>query len=294
MYPNKLYLVAGGDSRYIHLANLLAERGTVCAIGFDSGAEFSEHVTRLLSLSELKDAPDVLVLPMPVTQNGLTLNAPLTREKLLLSHLLDLCRKGALVLGGKADEALLLACEERGLDFADYLRREEFAVLNAVPTAEGALQIVLEELPAALNGQRVLITGYGKVARLCHRVFAGAGAQVTVAARSCRDLAWAEAYGAHCLPLNCMERMLPRYRVILNTIPARIFGERELSLLDCDTLLLDLASAPGGIDYAAAGELGLRAIHALSLPGKTAPVTAAAIIDKTIGNILAERGCVYA
>ena len=290
MYPNKLYLVAGGDSRYIHLANLLAESGTVCAIGFDSGSEFSEHVEQLHSLSQLKDAPDVLVLPMPVTNNGLTLNAPLTREKLMLTHLLDLCHKHSLVLGGKADERVLLACAERELDFADYLEREEFAVLNAVPTAEGALQIVLTELPVALSGQRVLITGYGKVARLCHRVFAGAGAQVTVAARSCRDLAWAEAYGAHCLPLCCMERMLRKYRVILNTVPARLFGERELSMLDSDTLLIDLASAPGGIDYAAAEELGLRAIQALSLPGKTAPVTAAAIIDKTIGNILAERG----
>jgi dipicolinate synthase subunit A len=293
MYGNQLYLVAGGDSRYLHLANLLTERGKVCTIGFDSGSELSEHVERLSTLSQLKDAPDVLILPMPVTRNGITLHTPLGREKILLSHVLDVCHKNTLVLGGKADEKVLLACEERGLQFADYLEREEFAILNAVPTAEGALQIAMEELPVALSGQRVLITGYGKVAKICHRVFAGAGAQVTISARSCRDLAWAEAYGAHVLPLGCMKRMLPKYRVIINTVPARIFGEEELSMLDSDTLLIDLASAPGGIDYAAAEELGLRAILALSLPGKVAPLTAASIIDRTIGNILTERGCEY-
>lgn len=293
MVPNKLYLVAGGDSRYIHLANLLAERGKVCAVGFDSGSGFSEHVEWLQSLSQLKDAPDVLVLPMPVTKNGVTLHTPLGREKLLLSHMLDLCHRDTLVLGGKAPEKFVLDCEQRGLTFCDYLEREEFAVLNAIPTAEGALQIAYEELPVTLSGQRVLITGYGKVGRICHRVFAGAGAQVTVAARSFRDLAWAEAYGAHVLPLAYMKRMLPKYRVIVNTAPARLFGEEELSMLDSDTLLIDLASAPGGIDYAAAEELGLRAILALSLPGKVAPETAAIIIDKTIGNILAERGAEY-
>ena len=124
-------------------------------------------------------------------------------------------------------------------------------------------------------------------------MFSALGCDVTVAARSPKDLAWAEADGAHVIPLAFMERVLPKYRIVINTIPARIFGERELSLLDSDTLIIDLASLPGGVDFSAAEELELRAISALSLPGKTAPVTAAEIMDRTIGNILAERGLSY-
>ena len=54
--------------------------------------------------------------------------------------------------------------------------------------------------------------------------------------------------------------------------------------------MLDLASKPGGVDLAAAGELGLTVIWALSLPGKVAPVTAGAAIKTTIYNMLHELG----
>ena len=87
-----------------------------------------------------------------------------------------------------------------------------------------------------------------------------------------------------------MDRQLPRFQLILNTVPTRLFGENELSLLDKNALFIDLASAPGGVDFQAAEELGIRAIPALSLPGKTAPDTAAAILARTVRNILTERG----
>ena len=294
MHMEKIYLVAGGDSRYVHLAGMLTERGKVYAVGFDNPSDFSERVERLSSLSELKEQPDYLVLPMPVTKNGVTLFTPLCRDNILLSHVLDLCHRQTLVFGGKVDEKTLLACEKRGLTITDYLEREEFAVLNAIPTAEGAVQIALEELPVTLSGQRVLITGYGRVAKLCHRAFSALGCQVTVAARSYQDLAWAEAYGAHVIPLSFLERVLPKYRLIINTVPDRLLGEEQLRLLDPDALIIDLASAPGGVDFGAAEELGIRAILALSLPGKTAPVTAASVIAGTLDNIIAERGNEYA
>ncbi len=59
------------------------------------------------------------------------------------------------------------------------------------------------------------------------------------------------------------------------------------------TLLLDLASAPGGTDFAAAEKLGIQAVHALSLPGKTAPATAAKAIAQTISGILSEGGNIH-
>ena len=50
-------------------------------------------------------------------------------------------------------------------------------------------------------------------------------------------------------------------------------------------MLIDLASKPGGVDFSAAKELGIHAVQALSLPGKTAPRAAAEIIKNTIYNI---------
>lgn len=135
----------------------------------------------------------------------------------------------------------------------------------------------------------VLVTGYGRVAKLCRRVFAGVGCKVTAAARSREALAWAEADGAEPLPLNRMPEQLSRFRLVLNTVPHLLFGREELSRLPPGALLIDLASLPGGTDFDAARELGVQTVHALSLPGKAAPETAAAILCRTIRAIEAER-----
>ena len=52
---------------------------------------------------------------------------------------------------------------------------------------------------------------------------------------------------------------------------------------------MDLASKPGGTDFAAARRLGHRAIHALSLPAACAPETAGEALARTVCEILAER-----
>ena len=58
------------------------------------------------------------------------------------------------------------AGEQRGLRVFDYYAREECMVANAVPTAEGAVQVAMEELPFTLHSARVLILGFGRVGKL--------------------------------------------------------------------------------------------------------------------------------
>ena len=62
-----------------------------------------------------------------------------------------------------------------------------------------------------------------------------------------------------------------------------------LQRLPAGALIIDLASLPGGTDFAAAEELGLYAEHALALPGRCAPQTAGALIAQTVLAILEER-----
>ena len=83
---------------------------------------------------------------------------------------------------------------------------------------------------------------------------------------------------------------LGRFDLIFNTVPALIFDDDCFRKMKADCLLVDLASAPGGADLAAARRVGRRAIFAPGLPGKTAPRTAAAAIRDSIYHILEERG----
>jgi dipicolinate synthase subunit A len=54
-------------------------------------------------------------------------------------------------------------------------------------------------------------------------------------------------------------------------------------------LVIDLASKPGGVDFEYAQYKGIKTIHALSLPGKVAPVTTAMYMETVIYNIIKEE-----
>lgn len=169
---------------------------------------------------------------------------------------------------------------------ARYARREEYQIAIARLTAEGAIALLRPE--TGLSGAHILLLGYGRIARLLARELQKAGALVTAAARSGEQRAWAEAEGIEALPLDALSGALDRFDVIIGTIPAPVLTEPLLALVRKDALLLELASAPGGIDAAAAHERGFRYIRAPGLPAKYAPERAAVILRDAVYAAAAE------
>ncbi len=162
--------------------------------------------------------------------------------------------------------------------------------VNAIPTSEGAIMLAMEEMPTTIYGSNVLLTGFGRISKVMARSLTAMGAKVCVAARKFSDIEWAKIYGCESLHFNNLEERLPEFDIIFNTVPVTLFEEKWLKKIKKDCLIIDLASKPGGIDFNLAGKLGLKAIWALSLPGKVAPVTAGKMIADTIVYILSERG----
>ncbi|MDE7244858.1 MAG: dipicolinate synthase [Oscillospiraceae bacterium] len=163
-------------------------------------------------------------------------------------------------------------------------------IANAVPTAEGALQLAMASTDYTLSGSRCLVTGYGRIGRLLSERLQALGANVTIAARKYSDFAWAAAHGFSTVQISRLSGRLGAYDLIFNTVPALLFDANRLRETREDCVLLDLASAPGGFDQTAAKALGRQVICAPGLPGKTAPRTAAAAIRDSIYHILEERG----
>lgn len=298
MNESKKILVAGGDLRQIYLARALAPVYPICTVGFDRCTVPPEiiadnhtdiHFRLLDGLFALEDRPDVVVLPLPASSDGVLVHTPFCRQSLPLDQLAAVAAENAVVLGGRLSPAVRAIFESRGLTTVDYFQREELSILNSVPTAEGALQIAMEELPVTIFGLNVLITGMGRISRVLVRLFTALGAKVTVAARKCGDLAWAEVMGCQSVHISRMEDALPRCDLVLNTVPAILLDEKHLKKLRPACLVIDLASKPGGVDFDTAARLGIKTIWALSLPGKAAPVTAGEMIARTICNILEER-----
>ena len=282
--------VVGGDLRQAKLAQLLAEDGHTVhtyALG-----EPREDVPGLAAESTLRQAAlaDCVILPLTISDGNGLLNAPLSLSEHPLVPILNQLSPKQFICGGRVDEQVRGLARKRGLIIHDFFAREELAVANAVPTAEGAVQLAMEHLPITIHGAKALIIGFGRVGRLTAQRFQALGARVSVAARKYDQLAWAQAMGFGCEHLAHLRGWLCGYDLIVNTVPAQVLGRGELEDLKPDCLILDLASKPGGVDLAAAGELGLTVIWALALPGKVAPVTAGAAIKDTIYNMLREEG----
>ena len=284
------FWVVGGDMRQVKLAQLLSDDGhTVHTYALDPGPEPVPGLIQEQNLNQAGRA-DCVVLPLTVSTGGGLLNAPLSLSEHPLAPILDRLSPRQFLCGGRIDPETEALARERGLTIHDYFAREELAVANAVPTAEGAVQLAMEHLPITIHGSRVLVVGFGRVGRITAQRFAALGAKVSVAARRYEQLAWAQAMGFGAEELGRLAGWLCGYDLVVNTVPAPVLNRPELEDLKPHCLILDLASKPGGVDLAAAGELGLTVIWALSLPGKVAPVTAGAAIRSTIYNMLRELG----
>ena len=280
------FWVLGGDLRQVKLAQLLQLDGhTVQTCAIEQRPE-AGGLTGSDTLRGMERA-DCVILPLPAAEGGV-LHAPLSGRKLPLDAVLAAMEPGQILCGGRMDVNFLRRAEEKGVRAFDYFAREELAVRNAVPTAEGAIQIAMEELGTTLFGARVLVIGYGRIGRLLAHRLKGLGARVTVSARKYEDLAWIEAFGCCAERTGELEGWLCSYDLIINTVPAPVLGEALLEDVSPECLIIDLASKPGGVDFEAAAALGIKVIWALSLPGKVAPVTSGKIIRDTVYHILQE------
>ena len=160
---------------------------------------------------------------------------------------------------------------------------------NAIPTAEGCIGILMAERTRTLWNSAILLAGFGPVGQALGVRLAALGAQVTVAARRPAQRALAESFSLRAVDLARLEQAAPAFDTVVNTIPAPVLTEAVLAALRPGSLIVDLASKPGGTDFAAARRLGHRAIHALSLPAACAPETAGEALARTVCEILAER-----
>lgn len=268
MQTNKVILVAGGDLRQRYAAQKLAELPgwKVEAAGFVP--DVLENSGVVCCGEDLHDALpyDVLVLPIPASPDGETVQAPFGKQPLSLKELAKHGKSGALVLVGQCTEAVEHCFTAAGMETEDYLRREELCLSNAVPTAEGAIQIAMEETAYTLDGGTALIVGYGRIGMALAPRLRGLGVTVNVCARRCETRALAVMQGCCAMPMTELEQAAAMSTLVLNTVPAPILTEQVLKALPADALVIDLASRPGGTDFAAAKKLGIRVVWALSLP----------------------------
>ena len=289
MNPSATLAVVGGDVRQAYLAALLQESG-YCVRTFALDRHPIDGCCAADDLRTCFSGVQAVILPLPVQHGSTLLNAPLTNAVYPLRDVIEAVPPGTIALAGAVPFWLHARAVQNDIRLIDYLSREELAIRNAVPTCEGALQLAIEQTDRTLQDTHCLVIGYGRIGALLAQKLDALGAYVTVSARSSRDFARIETAGLHALDTRHLHGHLSRFSIVFNTVPAPVLDTAALNELPAPCLVIDLASMPGGIETDAPVPPDCHVIHALSLPGKVAPRSAAQAIYNTICTILREEG----
>lgn len=287
----------GGDRRQIYtLAALSLAAGElfVCGLPKDMVSEVcTDKVHPCDSLAEAITDAAVIVLPFPTSSDGVKISCPLDREGALcdvkLNSLLPYLDSSVTVIGGKIPPAFACAAQDRGARVFDLLELDSFEIKNAYITAEAAVSVAMNNLNKCISASKIAITGFGRISKQLSRLLFALGADITVAARKESDLAFAETLGYSTVKIEgerWCDALAKGYDVIYNTVPHTIFDREFLKSVSKKTLIVELASVPGGFDISAAQELGTNISWALSLPGKYAPESAGALIGECICKLI--------
>ncbi len=290
------FAILGSDKRQSVIANELLKRGHCVRVTEDvhsladgMPAEICTNIEKALS------NVDFIILPLPATRDGEHVSSQYL--KISLCDIISLAKaNGSIIIGGSIPSNIKKKCVIEGIPVFDYYASEELQKKNALPSAEGALMIAMENTDITVQGMNALVCGYGKTGSVLADILRKLGANVTVGARRDETLCEISLNGFNAIRLGASHPELvyasQNSDVIFNTVPAAIFTKTVTDQIKNRPVYIEIASAPGGIDLSAARDNGIKIIFAPSIPGKYSPITAGKYIFETICEILKETGVI--
>ena len=194
----------------------------------------------------------------------------------ILEHLLAKLPETVTVIGGNLDHPSLA-----GYHTIDLLKDPVYLAENAAITADCALRVAGRRLQTVFRGCPILVIGWGRIGKHLASMLQLLGSDTTVAARKKGDRALLKSLGFHTADPTKLEELLPRYRVIFNTVPAPVLSDAQTHLCRLDCLKIELASSDG--------ICGSNVIPARGLPGKEAPESAGKLIAEAVCRLLSKK-----
>lgn len=279
---NLSFGILGGDDRNYILSKILINEG------YKVNTYLLGDIDNVKDIVELFDNSEYIISALPFSRDSININSPKSEkivsvkevyETFMLKKYID--KK---IFAGKIDNIPLRI---QGRVF-DYLKREEFTILNNIPSAEGAIYSAMQNLTSTIYSSKTLVIGYGRLGKILCEMLKGIGSNVSACARKKGDVVLSETFGNKGIYLKDLSRHLNKFDVIFNTVPSKILDEKLIDNISKDCLIIDLASSPGGLDHEYARKNGLKVLWELGIPGKYAPVTSAKYIKETIFNIIEE------
>lgn len=283
----KTIFFVGGDYRIIKLAQMLRQDGfKIRTYGLEKSEEIFEYEKCKNIEDNIKDV-DTIISSIPFSKDGTNIYMPFSEKTLKIEDFSKHIQGKTLIAGNIKNIE-----KSNNVQIYDLMKNEPLTIANAISTAEGALQIAMEETKITIHNSEILILGFGRIGKILAKDLQALGAKITCEARKQEDIAWIKAYGYKPLELNKLNNnseILEKFDIIFNTIPHLILDQEKLQKVNKNCVIIDLASKPGGVDFEECNKLKIKNKWALALPGKVAPVTSAKYIKEQIYEIIERK-----
>lgn len=277
----------GGDDRELYLIPELTKLGAyIVGVGFEKAAP-TEGLNHVSSPIEAVKQADVLIFPMYGTDERGVVKAKYSNSPIILNkEVLQVIPPHVPLLIGWARPALKSAADMMGIRIIETAFLDEIAILNSIPSAEGAISMAMDSSVITIHGSQSFVLGLGRNGWTIARTLKGMGAQVTGVARKAPDLARANEMGIKAVHFADLEDEIGRAEFIFNTVPQLILDKVMLERVSKDAVIIDIASIPGGTDFEYAKLLGIKSMIAPGLPGIVAPKSAGKILAQVYPQLI--------
>ncbi|MFD1735868.1 dipicolinic acid synthetase subunit A [Bacillus salitolerans] len=282
--------IIGGDARQLEVIRKLTDLDAkLSLIGFDQ----LDHGFTGASKEQLDEVDfsnvDSIILPVAGTNNEGEVDTIFSNEKVVLTEeLLSNTPEHCVIYSGISNHYLDNLAEKIKRRLVKLFERDDVAIYNSIPTVEGTIMMVIQHTEFTIHNSNVAVLGMGRVGLSVARTFAALGANVKVGARKSEHIARIFEMGMKPFHLSHLESEIQDVDVCINTIPHHIVTASVISRMLPHTLIIDLASKPGGTDFRYAEKRGIKALLAPGLPGIVAPKTAGQIVANVLSKLLRE------
>jgi dipicolinate synthase subunit A len=281
----------GGDARQLEVIRKFSELdASVQLIGFDNLQYAFNGITKATLNEEVLHTMDAIILPPVGTdEKGYVESIFSTNELMLTEEHIAALPKHAKVYTGMAKGYLKTLCSDQNIELIELFNRDDVAIFNSIPTAEGALMMAIQNTDFTIHGSQCMVLGLGRTGLTLARTLQGLGAHVKMGVNKPEEFARAWEMGLEPFYTTELSHQVMNIDLLFNTIPTMIVTAQIIANIPNRALIIDLASKPGGTDFRFAEKRGIKAMLAPGLPGIVAPRTAGRIIAKALSELLMDQ-----
>ncbi|ANX12337.1 dipicolinic acid synthetase subunit A [Fictibacillus arsenicus] len=280
--------VFGGDARQLEVIRKLTELNAILTlIGYDQ----LDHGFTGASKMDIDEVDfsklDSIILPVSGTGLQGEIDTIFSnRKNVLTEEMLKNTRSHCQVFSGISNSYLDTITANSNRKLTKLFERDDVAIYNSIPTVEGTIMMVIQHTDITIHQSNTVVLGFGRVGMSVARTFQALGAHVKVGARKSEHMARISEMGMIPFHLDDLKNEVYETDVCINTIPTQIVNADVISKFPSHTLIVDLASKPGGTDFRYAEKRGIKALLAPGLPGIVAPKTAGKIVANVLSQLL--------